>query len=264
MYVHSSYTLVSLCVCSHNLGMQHSNENGGEYGDQSGYMGFRCVHSVEASLPFPATMHIGILHSELFSSSLSSYPQRDGPLMCFNAFKHYKFDWYSSQTETITGDYTGELVAFTDAGQAPGRNVIFKLDDVYMQFNRATGMNSGTREKVNEVVLVQGTQASRQSEVLAGLGSGESYSTGGFTIEVCSINYGAVDYAYVSIFANGGNSGCSTRGVGSSPTCQDDISANFFVYGFVQNCQWVAQNGAGYFCNENARHWCKSTCGTCS
>ena len=113
-------------------------------------------------------------------------------------------DWYSSQTETITGDYTGELVAFTDAGQAPGRNVIFKLDDVYMQFNRATGMNSGTREKVNEVVLVQGTQASRQSEVLAGLGSGESYSTGGFTIEVCSINYGSVDYAYVSIFANGG------------------------------------------------------------
>lgn len=219
-----------------------------------------------------------ILQSEIVSYLSSSFPQRNGPLMCFNAFKHYEFGWYSSQTTTVTGDWDGELVAFTDAAQAPGSSVILKLNNVYMQFNRAKGKNTGTKEKQNEVVLVRGSQANEPTEVLAGLGSGESYSTDGYTIEVCSINYGSVDNAQISIFTDGGSSGCSTRGIGDSPTdtptsspvsyvvsptCQDDMSRNFIVRGYIRNCQWIADQGGGFYCDGSAKHWCRSTCGTC-
>lgn len=243
--------------------MHHSNENGGEYGDQSGIMGFRyVVHQstllILQSSPEQKTHTLcSLLHRSLFS-----YAERGGPLMCFNAFRHWEFGWYSSQTRTITGDWTGDLVAFTDALSAPSTDVILKLGDIYMQFNRKKGKNSGTREKADEVVLVQGSKANKPSSVLAGLGSGETYSVNGVTVEVCFINLtgSSYDHARVSIYQDGATSGCTSstsRGI-----CQDDDSKYFVVDDFVRNCPWVALFGAGN-CNESAQHWCKKTCNTC-
>lgn len=191
----------------------------------------------------------------------ASYAQRNGPLMCFNAFKHWEFGWYSGQTRTITGDWSGDLVAFTDAQVAPSKDVILKLGDIYMQFNRRKGKNAGTREKADEVVLVQGQQGSSRSEVLAGLGSGETYSVDGVTIEVCSMNFNSgYDYAQVSIYQKGASSGC--KSIKSSGNCQDDDERSFVFDGHVRNCRWVALFGSNN-CNGSAQYWCKNTCNTC-
>jgi hypothetical protein len=53
----------------HNLGLKHSGENGDQYADKTGYMGY-------------------------------SYAQLDGPSMCFNVAQNYKLNWYKEQTVT--------------------------------------------------------------------------------------------------------------------------------------------------------------------
>lgn len=200
--------------------------------------------------------------------------------MCFNAFKHYKLGWFNGKTKDIYGDWTGKLAAFTDA-TLTSDPVILKIgSNVYAQLNRATGMNAGTREKKNEVVLVQGTELRQQSSVLAGLSSGQKYSLpGGKTFEVCDIDFsGIVDYARVSIYSSGSSSGCRVTysGGGGGGACLDDFSQNFVLEGVVRNCQYVASRaqyfrvrGNAYwenyssFCGGNARNICRQSCQTC-
>lgn len=246
--------------------MQHSNENGGEYGDQSGLMGFRYVCFFIRGFDLHLFCECSVSYSNSRSLSLSplfSYPERNGPLMCFNAFKHWMFGWYSSQERTITGGWTGELVAFTDAQLAPTKDVILNVGDIYMQLNRRKGKNSGTREKADEVVLVQGSTADKQSNVLAGLGSGEKYSVGGLTVEVCYMSfYTEYDYAQVSIYAYGGSSGCSSTKGSTGGSCQDDNSKYFVVDGYVRTCAWVAIYASNN-CNDLSNYYCKATCNQC-
>jgi len=136
--------------------------------------------------------------------------------MCFNAFKNYKFGWYSGQTEFVhpatNGPWTGELVAFVDAKRAGwNQPVIIRLGNTYMQLNSAKSFNSGTKEKQNKVVLVKGTQSYLESDVIAGLGPGDSISVEGSTVQVCDISFGGsslVDYAHISIFTSNQSSGC--------------------------------------------------------
>lgn len=133
--------------------------------------------------------------------------------MCFNAFKHHKFGWFApDQTEfidTSNGPWTGELAAFVDAKQAASNQaIIIRLGTTYMQLNSAKSFNSGTKEKKNKVVLVKGTWAYLQSDVVAGLGAGDSISVEGDTVQVCDISFGSVDYATISIFKSGQSSGC--------------------------------------------------------
>jgi hypothetical protein len=194
--------------------------------------------------------------------------------MCFNAFKQYEMGWYAGQTRSITGDWAGDLAAFVDAGNT-NKDVILKMGNVYMQLNRRKGVNAGTREKIDEVVLVEGTRLDKQSSVLAGLGEGEKYSVNGKTVEVCSLDFsGIVDYAKVSIYNVGASSGCSsTKGVGGS--CNDVALSYFVVNSSVRNCAWV-ESQANYY-NSRGQYWqnygafcqgfattaCKKSCNTC-
>jgi len=197
--------------------------------------------------------------------------------MCFNAFKHYMFGWYSSQTRTVTGDWTGDIVAFVDAQQDTSKDVILKMGDVYMQFNRRKGKNAGTYEKADEIVLVQGFQGQKPSSVLEGLGQGEKYNVGTKTVEVCNMNFNsAADYATVSIYTTGSQSGCpSTKGT-TGGTCQDNANAYFVVGGYVRRCSWVESEANRYdnlglywsyynnFCVGLASTYCKESCRKCS
>lgn len=54
----------------HNLGLRHSNEDGNAYEDQTGMMG-------------------------------TSYPQKNGPVMCFNNAKNWQFGWYENRHTTV-------------------------------------------------------------------------------------------------------------------------------------------------------------------
>lgn len=142
--------------------------------------------------------------------------------MCFNAFKNYKFGWYATQTVFVNpvsnGPWTGEIASFVDA-KYTSKNVIIRLGDTYMQLNSAKSFNVGTREKRNEVVLVKGTQGYLASNVLAGLGSGDSFSVGGSTVHVCSIDSGSIDSAQISIYAPDQSSGCPGGGPSQNWWC---------------------------------------------
>lgn len=149
----------------------------------------------------------------------SSHQETNGPKMCFDPFHHYKFGWFSSQTVVVNpasnGPWTGEIASFLDA-ESTILDVIIRLGNTYMQLNSAKSYNSGTKEKKNEVVLVQGRY--RASNLLAGLGSGESFSVGDNTVHVCSISFGSIDTAQISIYASNQSSGCPGGGPTNGPS----------------------------------------------
>ena len=134
-----SYLSTNIHEIGHNLGLKHSNENG-NYQDQTGYMGF-------------------------------SYFAETWPSMCFNGLKHWNLGWFSDRTATVNpfqGPWRGKVAAFVDYNlTASDENVIVNVGDLYIQYNRATKFNYQTREKKNEITIVQDKTGG--SEMLGGL-----------------------------------------------------------------------------------------------
>lgn len=130
--------------------------------------------------------------------------------MCFNALKNYEFGWYADQTVFIDTSsnnvWTGEIASFVDA-KSTSKHVILRLGGAYLQLNSAKKFNEGTKEKRNKVVVVEGSRFV-PSNVVAGLSSGDAIKVGGKTVHVCSISFGSVDYAQISIYGSGQSSGC--------------------------------------------------------
>ena len=167
-----------------------------------------------------------------------SYSQDNGPMMCFNSPKSWQLGWYSSRHATYnfsTGVESYRLIGQVDLnnGNAEASDrVLIKLNtgsstDYYMSFNRKTGVNSGTVEGGNQVLIQsaggEGTSYA-ESELLAKLGSGGSYTLSNFdgsgydlTVTVNSINTGvSPGYADITIGA-----GCS-----SNAECDDGLACN--------------------------------------
>ena len=133
--------------------------------------------------------------------------------MCFNAFKNYKLGWYSAKWKSINPDYgawSGKIAAFVDYddtnvsnNEYVGADVAVSSDDLYLQFNRKAKFNDGTREKGDTVTIVRGSNANTPSDLVAGLGAGQSYQIDNVIVEVCEIvidDYSSsVDYAQVNI-----------------------------------------------------------------
>ncbi|GFH49885.1 hypothetical protein CTEN210_06361 [Chaetoceros tenuissimus] len=144
----------------HNLVLAHSgdpaaNGAGETYGDQSGMMG-------------------------------ASYSNDDGPRQCFNAPKNWQLGWYDDKQISISFDgWEGNLIGLSDyenPNVAAEDIVIAKVDlneSYYVSFNRKTGINSGTVEGGNQVLVHKrelGTGYG-ESDILAYLNSGGTYSS---------------------------------------------------------------------------------------
>jgi hypothetical protein len=170
----------------HNLNMGHSNEPnragsqnnivegsrqdafvGGAYGDQSALMAY-------------------------------SYDVSDGPKMCFNAPKNFQFGWYVNQQlsydpllpsnidtpKQLTLNGVNEYKTNGEATNGKLINVRLVQDgdtygrDYYIGFNDKYGINSGTIEEKNQVLLfvkdTGGPNNYGESSRLAGLGVGQS------------------------------------------------------------------------------------------
>ncbi|KAI2488977.1 Gametolysin peptidase M11 [Fragilaria crotonensis] len=115
----------------HNLNLAHSSEGTDAYGDQSGMMGY-------------------------------SYSSDDGPVMCFNGPKTWQLGWFSDyhvDLAVATGiSWTGNLVGFAQkADAALTDKMIIRIrssaTDTYVSFNRKIGINSGTREGGDQVLV---------------------------------------------------------------------------------------------------------------
>jgi hypothetical protein len=108
--------------------------------------------------------------------------------MCFNPAKSWQLGWYSGQEKAIS-PALGESHRFTVAGvndyNAYNRSetVVLKVEagerDFFIGYNKATGMNSGTQESANQVVIIQNTNKDSgytDSLKLSSLSAGESYN----------------------------------------------------------------------------------------
>jgi hypothetical protein len=137
----------------HNLNLAHSGESA-SYDDQSGMMGY-------------------------------SYSNDEGPVMCFNGPKNWQLGWFDDKrtaitpTEGVEASFT--LIGAAEYTQASGNEyVILKVGTKhYISFNRRVGVNSGTVEGGDKVLVheKEGTGYG-QSTLLSKLSSGGSYSIG--------------------------------------------------------------------------------------
>lgn len=132
------YVSAQMHEVGHNLGLAHSGEGDEQYGDQSGMMGY-------------------------------SYGLDDGPKMCFNAAKNYQLGWFKKQQADYNPiDKNNDpapkkfvLNGVDDANDSnPGKLIALRLvsdgiGDYYVGYNRASGMNTGTLEAKNEVVIIK-------------------------------------------------------------------------------------------------------------
>jgi len=161
----------------HNLGLGHSNHLGTAYGDQSSMMGY-------------------------------SYPNDDGPKMCFNAVKNFQLGWYERMQATFNPfENMDETVSFTlqgvneykTTGNTQNKLITLRIvefgddydaalgdygSDYYVGFNHATGPNTGTLEAPNQVVLFRkatgGPAGYGESDRIADLSVGRSFKLDNF------------------------------------------------------------------------------------
>jgi len=151
------YSSIQMHEVGHNLNLAHAGEGTNTYGDKSGAMGY-------------------------------SYSEND-TLLCFNAAKSWQLGWYSARSITIDafGDrvYEGELAGIVENPFEGNVPILIKLntassDDYYVSFNRKIGINSGTKEGGDQVMITKaGAEGNgfSQSWLLAKLSADSSWES---------------------------------------------------------------------------------------
>ncbi|KAL7490720.1 hypothetical protein ACHAWT_000256 [Skeletonema menzelii] len=173
----------------HNLNLAHSNERSTTYADQSGMMGY-------------------------------SYNNESTPRMCFNAAKNYQLGWYSDKMKVITPGaatdscFAGNLYVTALYENAAAQTVGIKVNnsgsstDVYIMYNAKTGIQSGTVEGGNQVMVVtagaEGTGYSQSTLVQKITTSSTGYSLPGFSNTVLYVDSNTANsHASIRIETNG-------------------------------------------------------------
>jgi len=162
-----------------------------EYADQSGMMGY-------------------------------SYSQDEGPVMCFNGAKTYQVGWYAPYTTVVDPrtqpNWTGNLVGLAEYTAQPSELVVIKIEtnpggpssstslDYYVNYNRKVGINYGTVEGGDQVMITTQGDGYSPSTLMAKLSAGASYTVAGFggtsgtlVVKVNSISTTAPRLASISI-----------------------------------------------------------------
>merc|ERR1719221_2027179 len=171
-----SYVSAQVHEIGHNLGLAHSGENDLAYDDKSGFMGY-------------------------------SYSNNDGPIMCYNGAKNWQLAWYTDAyaiAEPMVTEWSGRLIGIASYAEAgTGMYVVLKVEtgtdtDYYVSFNYKSGINAGTLEGANKVMIhTTGGDGSGYSEsrIEAKLGGGESFAIPNFggMSEIVTITFDSKD-----------------------------------------------------------------------
>jgi hypothetical protein len=198
----------------HNLGLRHAGDGESQYGDHTGFMG-GAIMGVHDTTNFPA--------------------------MCYNAAHHWQLGWYKETFKATVDPAVPTLVkviAFSDQdkGVTGFDHVLVQTgqnQDLYMQYNRATGVNADVYDYRDMLVVVSDTgddgtwiEASLSKDDQAVYERKES-SGKTLRIEVCSetqtSNPNKPDYMVVSV--GYGNTLCSQviAGLGSFTMYQNAL-----------------------------------------
>ena len=147
-----------------------------------------------------------------------------GPQKGFNAHKHWISGWFDDRSIDIEenlllhGAMGAPLVAFVDASNEnlpENEVVVLKIGDLYIQYNKAKGYNSGTYIDQKDKVTVNYAESEDDvSDLVGELAPGETYIHPSFDeaghdliIQVCSLgaeDLADIDYAVLSIHLDDG------------------------------------------------------------
>jgi hypothetical protein len=192
-----------------------------------------------------ATSHLGL--SSMTGMMGYSYSNDEGPVMCFNPAKSWQLGWYSDKRVAVNvndGLFSGTLVGVDDylsAGNNEYVNIMVEngSEDLFIGFNRNTGINSGTQEAPNKVTVQSQGGGSSNSLLLAELGSGDFYGVsnylgteGKLVIKVVTIDTKAAIEIYVQTESCSLDSDCILVGAeecavgtcGNNDKCSFDTS----------------------------------------
>lgn len=250
----------------HNMNLAHAGQGTQPYGDITGFMGFG----------------IGVT---------------GGPKMCFNAQNHWTLGWFDDRKLSLTQSdlpWGGYLAAFVDyQATAPSQHVLIRIGDsdvgLYLQFNRAKGINVGTRALPDTVVIVSddgtvnptwGIQSWQVGGIMVGRTDVDPtyiYSkfdgTADLIVRVCTYVKGSPDVVRLSMhLANGKQS--TTCNEAQAPTsgqssCTDSPTGRFFANNNLQykDCEWLSTRPTRQeqFCLQGHEAYavCPDTCDAC-
>jgi len=209
----------------HSIGLHHSGEYTGsdsvqEYGDQSDMMGY-------------------------------SYNSDDTPKMCFNPAKNWQLGWYGNKvlevnpsTDLSIDPTTYYLNGVVDYLNASARaNIVIKLGNFYIGYNKATSFNSEVQEGANQVLVNEklGTpESSSLSKLASKLSIGDFYDIPVTPTLTVTVGYEALE----------GNDARITLAVkGETPTCQaafdQSIEVELTTDNWPQETYWAILDGNG-------------------
>jgi outer membrane biosynthesis protein TonB len=127
-----------------------------------------------------------------------SYNEDEGPIMCFNGPKNWQLGWYADRHVTLnSGDsWFGNIYGLSNYTATSNDDaIVIKIaaspDDIYVSYNRATGINAGTVEGINQVLVhtkVAGESSYGESKLVAKLSQGGSASINGNEISFTATN----------------------------------------------------------------------------
>lgn len=143
----------------------------------------------------------------------------DGGAMCFNAAKTWQIGWYDSNKVLIdprSGSWTGRVIGVADFNNNPGNHpVVLKIEsrtskDLFVAFNRATGVNRETRQAKDQVTVIEVQERNgegySQSYLKRILSEGQSYRVSNWagsgqtlTVRVNDIIIGNRSFANISV-----------------------------------------------------------------
>jgi hypothetical protein len=196
-----------------------------------------------------------------------SYSTDDGPEMCFNAPKNWQLQWYDDRETTVSGGWSGELYGIADYGDTnDGDTVIAQIpgttEDWYVSFNRKIGINSGTVEGGDQVLVHKRPSGLGygESTLMAKLSSGNTYSDAPLEITVNAIDLSA-NPAFASVTFG-------TTAPTTSPTeCAGVyLTVTLITDGFGNEVSWsVTKDGLAILSSdgetyENYLQYVASTC----
>jgi tripartite-type tricarboxylate transporter receptor subunit TctC len=135
--------------------------------------------------------------------------------MCFNAQKNYLAGWFDdrkvSVNPRVNGAWCGTLIPPVDYAVAVA---VVNVGNLYFQLNSAKKFNNETKANPNKINIVSAgipSNPNTLSWLKASLAAGESYTYANFddsgvalVIQVCSISFGVIDIAKVSIYLKNG------------------------------------------------------------
>ncbi len=151
-----------------------------------------------------------------------SYGSNDAPTMCFNAAKGWQIGWYADKQETVAASWSGNLFGISDYGSiAASERVILQIlsdtEEWYVSFNRRSGINSGTQEGWDQVLVHRRAKGTGlvQSYLMAKMNAGASYT--GAPLDI-TVNF--IDLSANPPFASVTIGSLSTPAPTNSPTPQ--------------------------------------------